>query len=403
MLYAGGKVRHYNKLGKLYKDVYKHYRNINLKSRVNYISSKACHLQIRFAYSPSPSLPSNGNSPPVLAFLLQRPTDLECTFPSPSLLDLLLHRLGSPPSSPPRVSWLWGVYISSRRCLYFFLTYTPLHPTQPSLPKNIELNLHKSTMGNCPVEGIAPVENMAIVVGSARIQFFVSRDMVYHRSAFFKKAIKDLDDSGKRIIEMIDRDPEIFGIYVGSLYNGKIIMFEDVVHDMYGEPIDEAHDPDLADLWPPPENKEWIRWRNCYVLGEFLGDRDFQDACIDALTDRMHDLEFPVYGLAHDIYSHSAAASEHRKLPVELFIHGSKGKRHLAKFHQETHGCDACKEFSVDVVQALVDDENFQKGNGKIKQHDIDDLLKDDLDTCRFHDHTRLKKPCYKDKSKVHG
>jgi hypothetical protein len=194
-------------------------------------------------------------------------------------------------------------------------------------------------------------DTIAIEVGSVPIKFFICWKLLYQRSKFFQKAIKDMAVShSKRSIKLLEQNPEIFGIYVQSLYSMPVLLFESFAD---GEPP-ARQDVELL-TWPPPEDEEWLRWRNCYILGEFLNDTDFQDASIDGLIRRLVDRgNEPVFGLAHDIYSHSMASSFHRKLVVDLYIKCNTGQRHL--FHPETHiprVCHACKNFGADVLHAL--------------------------------------------------
>ena len=228
------------------------------------------------------------------------------------------------------------------------------------------------------------------MVGNARIKFFVHRDLLCKRSTFFRKAIKDLDNEPKRIIDPPDQNPESFGIYVQSLYSGEVRMFED-----FDEGVLEADRP-LVDVWPPPKDEEWLRWRNCYILGEFLEDLDFQDASIDALMKRVYDRQDDaVFGLAHDIYSHSVAKSYHRRLAVHLYANCAEGRRHT--FNPETHICDACRDFAVDVLLEIGNDVETRA------DCEIWRWAEEELGGCTYHEHLRLKKPCYKGTWKVHA
>lgn len=245
---------------------------------------------------------------------------------------------------------------------------------------------------------------IAIAVGSLAIKFFITSDMVEKRSEFLQKAIKDLVDSPRQIIKLPDLDPESFAIYVQSLYTGEVLMFE-----AFDENMQEEYDSDTERkpraTWPPPEDKEWIRWRDCYALGEFLRDSDFQDACIDALLERLYDRQIPVHGLAHYIYSHSAVESVHRDLVVDFFINCRLGKRHLADFHAKTDCCDACKEFSFDVLQKLVHDASYDMNDSnhwEIRQMEIWEVVTCMIGTYDYHDHERRETPCYQDKWKGH-
>ncbi|KAF2743986.1 hypothetical protein M011DRAFT_470891 [Sporormia fimetaria CBS 119925] len=88
--------------------------------------------------------------------------------------------------------------------------------------------------------------------------------------------------------------------------------------------------------------------------------------------------------MAPCIYKHTQIGSLHRKLAVDIFINVLKRDGGWFPDHVE---CDT--QFHRDVYISL--GPRLEKG---IKLAGCSFL--DITDTCQYHEHTRLKKPCYK-------
>jgi hypothetical protein len=93
--------------------------------------------------------------------------------------------------------------------------------------------------------------------------FMVHEKVICASSAFFKVAMRhQWKESKERTVHLEEDKPEIFLMYINWLYNGTI-------------PID----------FDEPDNNQYLRLAQAYVLGDKLRDGDFCDAVVDAIID----------------------------------------------------------------------------------------------------------------------
>jgi len=205
----------------------------------------------------------------------------------------------------------------------------------------------------------ACAQPITVEVGPKRTEIFVHRDLLLKSSKFFRA---ELEIPGNQVIQLLSTKPEIFGIYVNWLYCGHARLFEE----------------DNAD----PVFKGWPQ---CYSLGAYLGDSDFQDAIIDRLIGRMiSSASSPKY-IGQTIYAHSDKPSFHRKLAIDITVRNIR-RDHIASAVRVTDSPD----FTEDILSEIA--ANLQDGLKFVGLH----ILLNISDTCKYHEHTRLGQPCYK-------
>lgn len=216
-----------------------------------------------------------------------------------------------------------------------------------------------------------------VIVGEEKKKFFVHECIVSASSDFFKNALKsDWKEGASRTVELPTKDPEIFKIYLNWLYFGLFCITTDGNRTSASGYMSQ--------------DKEWGRWSACYLLGSFLLDTAFGDALIDMAGEKMS-LEYVSFvNLSEVVYSASPRGSRHRKLAVDLAI-----KVWVDCHFIYTASCNYCQEFSADLIIAM----GGKLRAGGAKCQSARDFF-EDIDTCKYHDHTLDNTPCYIERRK---
>jgi hypothetical protein len=187
-------------------------------------------------------------------------------------------------------------------------------------------------------------------------------------SGFFNTALKtEWKEGQEQDVKLPETEVEIFEIYVKWLYTGRVFLAKEGDRDIAGT-----------------SSKEWPRWSSCYILGDFLQDFDFKDACIDTCIEAMCDTIQIPHGLPRWIYACSTPTSAHRGLAIDTFINCWTRATWMEYTSRPA-------EFFVDVLRLI--GPQLEAG---MKRVPVSKYLNSN-DTCKYHDHG-TEKPCYKTK-----
>jgi hypothetical protein len=220
-------------------------------------------------------------------------------------------------------------------------------------------------------------EPITVIVGEDKKKFFVHESHIRSSSEFFDRAMNgDWKEKATRTIDLPEIDPRAFSVYLKWLHSGQFF-------------IREADDLDLdCDDAECMGDGEWSKWSASYKLGSYLMDGDFRDAFIDMAIEKMREEDHYNVDLPSDIYIYSPEGSNHRKLALDIALH-SWTDSEFKLVAQREHGVD----FLTDLVAAL-----GPKLRIGLEGMSTWEFFSENIDTCRYHEHTLLgeEKPCYK-------
>ena len=159
---------------------------------------------------------------------------------------------------------------------------------------------------------------VTIFVGPERHKFFVHKSHLESTSAFFRAALQNRWQKGKkREIVLPEDKPDSVHQYLHFLYTGKIACHD---LDAQSRSVHDDHDPEgdlLIDL---------------YVLGEKYQDSCFKNALMDAIISKSDTADpqglnwYFTKATVDDIYNNTTSSSPIRKLVVDQ--HVAYGERH---------------------------------------------------------------------------
>ena len=183
------------------------------------------------------------------------------------------------------------------------------------------------------------------------------------------KAYINARNTGEEFFQLPEEDVTIFHIYRSYLYTGMIYSITTVDQDAPDNGHSEAH----ADA-------EWTRLAHCYIFAITVKDEKFANACIDAIVEKMHEIDRYPTGIASEVYQFTSAGDSLRELLVD--VHVWKG---LGSWVRRPHDdADGPVEFLQDVIQGLATEgENI---------HDPEANMPWDIDACWYHSHKVTEK-----------
>lgn len=174
----------------------------------------------------------------------------------------------------------------------------------------------------------------------------------------------------EREVKLPEAKVDIFKIWVQWLYTGKIFL---------------TKEDDQKETGANYTSDEWPRWQECYILGDFLRDHDFKDACIDVCIEAISSTRKLPKALPEVVYAHSPDGSAHRKLAIETFVECA----FRSDFEWYTEGLS--EAFMRDVVLYIAP--RLAEG---LKQRSITEYL-ESVDICKYHGHGS-ERSCYRTK-----
>lgn len=186
---------------------------------------------------------------------------------------------------------------------------------------------------------------------------------------------REWKESEERIGPLPEHDPNTFKLYLGWVYQKRIIVSAVGLDDVI-------------------ENGELRRLcSRAYLLGEYHQDGDFKDAVIDALIGVMKTTRFPYYTFGINvIYNSTPKDSPLRRLFVDQLIYTNANN-----FQGRLDALQAAippTEVLYEIILAM----------SKMKEKDIAAVSKAPFSntTCHYHVHG-AENPCYKVKHKITG
>lgn len=226
---------------------------------------------------------------------------------------------------------------------------------------SITLNFH-SSLGSGPV---------TILVGTGREQkeFYIHESLLRTDSDFFARALREEEHRG--VVNLPNVTAETFSIYAKWLYTGRAFLLNSTDDEDEGDDIEKR------------------RLQNCYVLANFLQDLDFKDATIDVVIENIVDTKVSQQDLAQWIYPNSSEGSPHRTLAVDTFV--NVWPRDTWPECKYSLGENVPPQFLFDVLANI--GPNLENGIANVASPA--EFFKN-LDTCKYHEHTRVNQPCYK-------
>ena len=125
---------------------------------------------------------------------------------------------------------------------------------------------------------------------------------------------------------------------------------------------------------------EWTKLAHCYLLGITIKDEKFANACIDAIIEKMDEIDRYPTGIASEVYQFTQNGDSLRKLIVDVHVLRGYGKwvRHP---HDDAEGP---VEFLQDVINGLA-----TVGE---KMYDFESALPWEVDRCLYHSHEVTEK-----------
>jgi hypothetical protein len=227
-------------------------------------------------------------------------------------------------------------------------------------------------------------EPVKVIVGSSKATYFVHEAQLRASSAFFTQMFNgDWKESATRTVILSEAIPQPFSIYVKWLYSRRFYITEsdDIDCEEESDTLESGENGERENLW------------DCYQLGDFLQDSDFKDAIIDALINKMVvENCYPLY-IAQAVYASSTAASPHRQWVVDCAIKfWSKPELDAVAEDAVSESGDYPQEFRTDLFVAM--SAHLRTG---VKVTLVADFFQN-LDTCKYHEHTKKNTPCYKTK-----
>lgn len=201
--------------------------------------------------------------------------------------------------------------------------------------------------------------------------YIVEKNILVRHSEYFADLLnKRQAGSGAHEVFLLEVEPEIFNIFRHFVKTGQIYSKHD------GD-FESAHSEDGEGT-----DREWARLIDSWVLGERLRSCSFKDAIVDGIIDKLCKGDCYSPDMQDDIYPQSHKTSGIRKLIVNMAI-WNHDKESLAQ-----QGCRKDMfRFYFDMVMVMqeVKQDGMQKKAPYVGQ-----------DTCKYHEHAREGKSCYK-------
>lgn len=198
--------------------------------------------------------------------------------------------------------------------------------------------------------------------------FSVHENVLRSNSPYFERALRTDWEEGRRgEIHLGEFDPDAFEAYSRWAYTGRILI----------------------------DVEKTMLWKNCYVLGQYLCDADFNDALMDKLLDGMSQKQeyYPNF-LYEVMYQLPRKDSPHRRLPVDVFLLGLRNEQHT-----DTSWMPDFKNTGMDFVCDVLLAEQEALRKEKSTRCGREEHWLDWKNGCRYHEHANGGK-CYKEKRK---
>ncbi|KAF5849229.1 hypothetical protein GGP41_006109 [Bipolaris sorokiniana] len=201
-----------------------------------------------------------------------------------------------------------------------------------------------------------------VLVGKSKTTYFVNEAQLRASSDFFIRASDgDWKESAARTVTLCGALPRAFYVYSKWLY--WLLL--------YGV------------------SRRQNLQREAGYLADFLQATDFKDACIDFLINKMIVGDEHYHGIAKHIYAYSLESSPHRQFGIDCALN-FWGKTAFERFGEQ----EFPQEFQNDLILAL----GLHLRNG-LEHASAKEYFKN-INHCKYHEHVKSGKPCYKTRFK---
>lgn len=219
--------------------------------------------------------------------------------------------------------------------------------------------------------------------------FVLHEHLLRQNSAFFEKALSGAwKETQEGTVKMPETSKKTFAVFARFNLTGWLFIREE--NEVVPGSSSEADGIQKESL-----RTEAIMICRLQELAHFLQAPDFQDAATDALIETVSEMRrvksMRVAGFSGSyvasIYKHSTLNSPVRRLIVEICLH-RWGKKRLLTTEFETYPHRFCHDYIIAAAARITSARN----------------VKDDTDpldirySCKYHEHARDRKPCYKEK-----
>ncbi|KAI4648979.1 uncharacterized protein J4E78_008496 [Alternaria triticimaculans] len=219
-------------------------------------------------------------------------------------------------------------------------------------------------------------KRITVLVGNDE-SFTVDKSTLLTSSEFFKKTLgTSLKTNGPEEVDLPDAKPRAFEIYLGWLETGYFYITEE--HDIDSPPQSDKNGCIL--------DGECNKWNECYTLGNVIQDCGFQDACIDWIQEKMISDEADLMNIPDIVYGIDDRLPAHRQFTVDIAAHCWSSSV-FGDLKEDRYP----SEFMIDLLKYV---------GPKLR---LSQVVEQDYKVffenvgCKYHEHARLKKPCYKE------
>lgn len=219
--------------------------------------------------------------------------------------------------------------------------------------------------------------------------FVLHESLLRQSSAFFDKALNGAwKEAQIGTVKLPETGIQTFAVFAKFLLTGWLfIQKEDEVLPTGGSiQRGSAHEVSIRNA---------LTFIVCLLeLAHFLQAPDFQDAAVDAFIETLHEfregkrvVSFAGVSVAR-IYEHSMLKSPVRKLIVDICLHAWIDKTAYKNRNFESYPHRFCHDFMKAAAQYITSENDANRAQDPL------DISK----SCKYHEHTCSKQPCYKEK-----
>ena len=218
---------------------------------------------------------------------------------------------------------------------------------------------------------------ITVIVGHYEEPFIVDKGTLLTSSDFFKKTLgTSLKNNGPEDVYLPDVEPRAFEIYLGWLETAIFYIMEE----------DDCVSGPAVDEFGSKVDDECNKWSECYTLGNVIQDCGFQDACIDWMQEKMISDEADMMDIPNIVYGIDGQLPAHRQFAVDTAAHGWS-----ADLFDDLKEYGYSSEFVVDLLKYVGPKMRLNQAVEQDYKGFFENV------GCKYHEHARLKKPCYKE------
>lgn len=198
--------------------------------------------------------------------------------------------------------------------------------------------------------------------------FSIHENVLRSNSPYFDRALRaDWEEGRRGEIYLGKFDPDAFEVYARWAYTGRIFV----------------------------EVDRTFLWKNCYVLGRYLCDTDFNDALVDNLVKGMSQKKLYYPNFVYEVmYKLPGRDSPHRKLAVDVFLLSWRNEQHT-----DTSWMPDFERVGMEFIHDVMAAEQGALRKEKVSRWGRECYWLDWKNDCRYHEHANEGR-CYRDTRK---